>query len=142
MTTPGPGLQAMVRVWSLLNWQASLVAQADVMPGSTRGLTTTMGDVDNDGVLDVLFLPDVPSFDGLLRTLSLLDGRLLNEVAAGAAGFTGAIRMAVAVLGRGTGVPEVVVTGGSGSMPVLQVYLLGGNGGAAQRVSRLVIEIP
>jgi hypothetical protein len=101
-----------------------------------------MGDIDNDGVLDVLFMPDVPAFDGLLRTLSLLDARQLNTVGAGAAGFTGAIRSAVAVLGPGTGVPEVVVTGGSGSMPVLQVYLLSSDGGAAQRVSRLVVEIP
>jgi len=142
MTTPGPGLQAMARVWSVTNWQATLVAQADMLPGSTRGLSTAMGDIDNDGVLDVLFMPDVPAFDGLLRTLSLLDARQLNTVGAGAAGFTGAIRSAVAVLGPGTGVPEVVVTGGSGSMPVLQVYLLSSDGGAAQRVSRLVVEIP
>lgn len=132
----------MVRVWSVTNWQATFVAQADMLPGSTRGLSTAMGDIDNDGVLDVLFMPDVPEFDGLLRTLSLLDARQLNNVGAGAAGFTGAIRTAVAVLGPGPGVPERVVTGGSGSMPVLQVYLLGSGGGAAQRVSRLVIELP
>jgi uncharacterized repeat protein (TIGR01451 family) len=142
MTSPGPGLQSMVRVWSIANWQASLVAQADVLPGSTRGLSTALGDVDNDGVLDVLLMPDVPSIDGLLRTVSLSDGQTFNDVRAGAGGFSGAIRMAVATLSQGTGVPEVIVTGGSGSMPVLQVYLLQRDGAAVQRVNRLVIEVP
>ena len=94
------------------------------------------------GVLDVLLMPDVPSFDGLLRTVSLSDGQTFNDVRAGAGGFSGAIRMAVATLSQGTGVPEVIVTGGSGSMPVLQVYLLQRGGGTIQRVNRLVIEIP
>jgi len=118
------------------------VAQSDVLPGSTRGLSTALGDVDNDGVLDALLMPDVPSFDGLLRTISLSDGRLVTNVGAGAGGFSGAVRMAVATLGQGTGVPEVIVTGGSGSMPVLQVYVLQRGGGAIQRVNRLVIEVP
>jgi len=142
MTSPGPGLQSIVRVWSVSNWQASLVAQADVLPGSTRGLSTTLGDVDNDGVLDAVLMPDVPALDGLLRVLSLADGRGLTDARAGAAGFTGAIRAAVATLSQGTGVPEVIVTGGSGSMPVLQVYLLQRDGAAVQRVNRLVIEVP
>gem|GEM_PF-5678075 len=142
MTSPGPGLQSVVRVWSVTNWQASMVAQSDVLPGSTRGLSTAIGDVDNDGVLDALLMPDVPSIDGLLRTVSLSDGRSINDVRAGAGGFAGAVRIAVAVLGTGIGVPEVIAAGGSGSMPMLQVYALQRNGGAAQRVNRLVLEIP
>lgn len=132
VTTPGPGMPVEARAWSVGGGSAALVAAGVVYPTSD-GATAALGDLDGDGTLDLAIAPDHAG-GGLLRVLSLATGQWLADVPAGTAGPNGGIRVHIGTLAGGPGRPELVVTGGPGGLPIVQVYLLTPAGGVRRFV--------
>ncbi len=141
LTTPGPGIPVVARAWSVGGGTASLVAGGAVYPVSyAGGATAALGDIDGDGTLELAVAPDNAE-QGLLRVFSLTTGQPVLEAPAGSAGFVGGLRVDIGTLAGGPGRPEIVVTGGAGELPVVQVYVITPSG-AVRRVDLRATEIP
>ncbi len=127
-TMPGPGRAGDVKVWRVSGATAALVAQATAY-ASTAGSQVTLGDVNGDGIIDLLLAPEGGT-PRLLQIYSLGSGGLLLDAPSGSGGLRSA-RMAVGSLMDGAGTSQIVtaVGGGPGDVPiVITVTLTGGAG--------------
>jgi uncharacterized repeat protein (TIGR01451 family) len=142
VTLPGTGRTGDLRGWRVEGSSVTLVAVVpEVFGTDTSGGHVAIGDLDGDQTLDVALAPTGHA-GAVLRAYSLADGRMLGEAPAGAGGFTGTIRTAMADLAvPGIGRPELLVTGAGRSAPEVHVYLYTPSG-MVRRVRLLAVEDP
>jgi uncharacterized repeat protein (TIGR01451 family) len=139
VTTPGPGIPIDVRAWAVAGGSASLVGAAQLYgPLEAGGASTALGDLDGDGALDLAITPDTGS-PGVLHVLSLASGATIFAAPSGAGGYARGVHVAIGALDGGSGRPEIVATGGPGSLPVVMIVQVGP---AALRGVFLAAEIP
>lgn len=138
-TAPGAGRSVDVGVWSIGGGTGSLLAQGQIM-GGAGGALVTIGDANGDGQLDLVATSDVGT-PSLLRVFSLETGALLLDAPPNAAGF-GNARVAVGSLAGGPGVPEIVVSGGPGHLPIVATFVWTTSGAAYQRLGFSALEVP
>ncbi|MCC6991930.1 MAG: DUF11 domain-containing protein, partial [Acidobacteria bacterium] len=141
LTTPGAGRAVDLRLWAVGTGAATAVASATVLPADyTGGALVEAGDIDGDGGLDIAIAPDggAPS---LLRVFSMTAMQWIVDAPAGAAGFTGGLRLDIGRLTGGPGRAELVTGAGAGTLPDVRVFQLGAGGGL-ERVRLRVLETP
>jgi serralysin len=127
VTAPGPGGSPLVRVWRVSPTSAAplgeLASGLAYAPEFTAGVYVACGDVDGDGV------PEVVTGAGQggaahVRAFRVASGALLpTEISflAYNPGFTGGVRVAVGTL-RGIG-PAIVTAAGPGGGPHIQAFV-------------------
>ena len=135
-TMPGAGRATDLRLWQVAGASASAVATAPLF-GITTGARVVLGDVNGDGGLDLLLLPDTGS-PVLVQAYALTTGALVLNAPAGTGGYTNIY----AAIGRLSGGPEFVVGSGSGVAPAVNTFLISPGGAVSPRLALKVLEQP
>lgn len=136
ITVPGPGRPTDIRAWRLSGASAVRVAEAAL--GTADGGDVSLGDADNDGLLDLVVTPEGGTpMQAMLYGVGA--GRPIASVAPGTLRPDGGIRIALGDLGAGG--QDIVVSEGAGGRPMLTVFRLTA-GGATLRGGFLALEVP
>ena len=122
ITVPGPGMQAIVRVFNGRTGMAiaGTVGRFLAFPSAyTGGSYIAAGDIDADGRADIIVGTDSGT-QALVRVFNGRTGALLRSITPFVA-FRGGVRVASGDV-NGDGRAEVIVAAGPGSAPIVKAY--------------------
>ncbi|MEW6282744.1 MAG: FG-GAP-like repeat-containing protein, partial [Candidatus Eremiobacterota bacterium] len=112
VTAPGPGMGPRVKVFDGTDHHVRLADFLAYAPSFTGGVYVATGDVNGDGVLDILTGPDSGGPPNV-RVFGL-NGSLISSFMAYDGAFTGGVRVATGDV-NGDGVAEIITAPGPGA---------------------------
>jgi hypothetical protein len=118
ITVTGPGVESRIRVWD--GRTAALIVDVDPFPGYLGGLWVAAGDVNGDGLADIVVGAD----EGTEPHVKVFSGNgqaLLASFYAYSPGFVGGVRVAVGDV-NGDGYDDIVTAPGFGAGPHVAVF--------------------
>ncbi len=119
ITGPGPGMPSQVKVFDGVN--SALIRNFFAFPaGFTGGIFVAAGDVNGDGIADIVASPD----SGLppeVKVFEGVNGNVIRDFLAYDPAFMGGVRVAAGDV-NGDGIADIITGPGSGGPPQVKVF--------------------